>query len=75
MPLVSNSRSRHSDTNPLYDRAQLHNYDTKVRKLLGNQENYCTFVVHKWKTGNGQDYVQTRNKRLYSLKGQLVITY
>ena len=35
----------------------LHNM-TNLRKLLGNQENNCTFVVHKWKTGNGQDYNQ-----------------
>ncbi len=36
VPTVSNSRSRHSDSNPLYDRAQLHNVVTKVRSFGEN---------------------------------------
>ena len=34
---------------PLYDCPQLHNDVTKVRKLLGNQENNCTFLRLTWK--------------------------
>ena len=55
--------------NPLYDRAQLHNDDTKVRKLLGNQENYCTFVDAISNSYHGQEYIQARKKRLHSLQG------
>ena len=39
-------------------------YRGKVRKLLGKQENNCTFVDHKWKTDNGQDYVQAGDNGL-----------
>ena len=48
---------------------------TKVHKLLNYRKNYRTFVFQNWKTDNGQDYVQTINKRLFSSGRQFCIRF